>query len=247
MGGGAKWGVCALLLSDRSETSALYKSLALRWAECWGWGRQRGQLAALCEDVVQAGSCPGQETGGHPRPVRPPAWQGTGAGVLSLPPCLYRRRYKGKIAFGEALRSNAELSAAFGVSEYPTLLVVCGGNKDVVLKFEGGGCRGTAWYLTAAAGFLSHSAPCGAAGEMKSTKLSRFLNQFYNGKACAAAVKIGAPACLPRCTCSCAHATVTNPCFTGGSAALPWILDHLLLLPPLQTPTPTWARCGWAS
>jgi hypothetical protein len=31
----------------------------------------------------------------------------------------------------------------------------------------------------------------GPAGEMKSTKLSRFLNQFYSGKACAAAVKIG--------------------------------------------------------
>ena len=33
---------------------------------------------------------------------------------------------------------------------------------------------------------------------MKSTKLARFLNQFYNGKACAAAVKIGAPAPAPR-------------------------------------------------
>lgn len=29
-GSAAKWGVCALLLSDKSETSALYKSLALR-------------------------------------------------------------------------------------------------------------------------------------------------------------------------------------------------------------------------
>ncbi|EFN59909.1 hypothetical protein CHLNCDRAFT_132941 [Chlorella variabilis] len=102
-GGSSKWGVCALLLSDKSETSALYKSLALR--------------------------------------------------------------YKGKIAFGEALRSNAEISREFGVSKYPTLLVICGGNKDVVVKYE---------------------------GEMKSTKLSRFLNQFYSGKACAAAIKIDA-------------------------------------------------------
>ncbi|PSC75035.1 domain containing [Micractinium conductrix] len=101
--GSSKWGVCALLLSNRGDTSALYKSLALR--------------------------------------------------------------YLGKVAFGEVLRSNAEVSAAVGVTEYPTLLVVCGGNKDVVVKYE---------------------------GEMKSTKLARFLNQFYNGKACAAAVKIDA-------------------------------------------------------
>ena len=44
------------------------------------------------------------------------------------------------MAFGEVLRSNAEVSAAVGVTEYPTLLVVCGGNKDVVVKYEGG-CR----------------------------------------------------------------------------------------------------------
>jgi len=30
------------------------------------------------------------------------------------------------------------------------------------------------------------------AGEMKSTKIARFLNQFYSGKVCASAVKIGA-------------------------------------------------------
>jgi hypothetical protein len=53
---------------------------------------------------------------------------------LATLPC----RYHGKIAFGEALRSNAEVSGVFGVSEYPALLVVCGGNKDVVIKFEGG-------------------------------------------------------------------------------------------------------------
>ena len=47
------------------------------------------------------------------------------------------RRYLGKVAFGESLRSNPEVSAAFGVTDYPTLLVVCGGNKDVVVKYEG--------------------------------------------------------------------------------------------------------------
>lgn len=30
-GGGAKWGVCALLFSSKAETSALYKSLAYRY------------------------------------------------------------------------------------------------------------------------------------------------------------------------------------------------------------------------
>jgi hypothetical protein len=38
------------------------------------------------------------------------------------------------------LRSNTEVSGVFGVTEYPTLLVVCGGNKDVVIKFEGACC-----------------------------------------------------------------------------------------------------------
>ena len=53
--------------------------------------------------------------------------------MIATLPC----RYHGKIAFGEALRSNAEVSGAFGVSSYPTLLVVCGGNRDVVVKYEG--------------------------------------------------------------------------------------------------------------
>jgi hypothetical protein len=47
------------------------------------------------------------------------------------------RRYKGKVAFGEVLRANPELSAEFGVRGYPALLVVCGGNKDVVVKYDG--------------------------------------------------------------------------------------------------------------
>lgn len=63
----------------------------------------------------------------------------TGCLLAHLYPPL---RYHGKIAFGEALRSNAEVSGAFGVSSYPTLLVVCGGNRDVVVKYEGERDRG---------------------------------------------------------------------------------------------------------
>lgn len=46
----------------------------------------------------------------------------------------------------------------------------------------------------------NHAAALGypqlCAGEMKSTKIARFLNQFYSGKACASAVKIGGQAWL---------------------------------------------------
>lgn len=38
---------------------------------------------------------------------------------------------------------------------------------------------------------------------MKSTKIARFLNQFYNGKACAAAIQIGEAACRGCCCCCC--------------------------------------------
>lgn len=143
------------------------------------------------------------------------------ASILHCPRSFHCRRYKGKIAFGEALRSNAEISREFGVSKYPTLLVICGGNKDVVVKYEGElvvaalspACRlqGQAADHTAFRCFdciltsigclvcpttqtSTHThtyTPCRFAGEMKSTKLSRFLNQFYSGKACAAAIKIG--------------------------------------------------------
>jgi hypothetical protein len=56
---------------------------------------------------------------------------------------------------------------------------------------------------TAMPSFFTTRSTCLAAGELKSTKLSRFLNQFYNGKACAAAVKIGASiASTHRCACT---------------------------------------------
>lgn len=53
-----------------------------------------------------------------------------------------KRRYHGKIAFGEALRANADISRLFGITEYPALLIVCGGNRDVTLKYTGGWARG---------------------------------------------------------------------------------------------------------
>ena len=133
-GSGSKWGVCALLLSDKADTSALYKSLALRWVGA-GWrvlvgagGRAGACVGGQCFLPRVCGlvcvPCPAFSSlllpATHPRATRP---------------C----RYHGKVVFGEALRSNAEVSAVFGVTEYPTLLVVCGGNKDVVIKF-GGGC-----------------------------------------------------------------------------------------------------------
>ncbi|GAB4816305.1 hypothetical protein N2152v2_003351 [Parachlorella kessleri] len=74
-------------------------------------------------------------------------------------------RYKGKIAFGEVQGSHQELSHVFGVTKYPTLLALCNGNKDAIIPFT---------------------------DEMKSTRLSKFLNQFYQSKVCAAAVKITA-------------------------------------------------------
>ena len=46
-------------------------------------------------------------------------------------------RYLGKAAFGEVLRSNAEIAREFGVTQYPTLLVICSGNKDVVVPYDG--------------------------------------------------------------------------------------------------------------
>ena len=44
---GSKWGVCALLLTDKHETSPLYKSLALRWGGWWAGGRAGGRVGVL--------------------------------------------------------------------------------------------------------------------------------------------------------------------------------------------------------
>lgn len=83
------------------------------------------------------------------------------------------------------------------------------------------------------------------AGELKSTKIARFLNGFYNGKACSAAIKIGAllhPRCLP----SCLPTQVKQPAFR------PTTYPPFLTLArpphrPLQTPALTSAACGCRS
>ena len=92
----ARWGAGVLLFSNRKESSALYKSLALR--------------------------------------------------------------YKGKLAFGEVRPSNAEISNKFGVSKYPTLVAICGGDEKQVVVYS---------------------------DEMKNSKLTKFLNAFYGGRKCA--------------------------------------------------------------
>lgn len=73
-------------------------------------------------------------------------------------------RYKEKIGMAEVRPAGAgALGAQFGVAAAPALVVVCSGNLDAIVKYD---------------------------GEMKSTKLVRFLNQFYSGKLCAASVKM---------------------------------------------------------
>jgi protein disulfide-isomerase-like protein len=101
----AKWGTCILLLTKKSETSALYKSLALR--------------------------------------------------------------YRGKLAFGEvreADSSGSEIAGLLGgVNNFPTLLAVCNGDINTTIPYD---------------------------GEMKNTKLTKYLNQFFGGKKCAESIKI---------------------------------------------------------
>jgi len=99
----ARWGAGVILFTSKSETSALYKSLAMR--------------------------------------------------------------YKGKLAFGEVRSSNAELSKRFGVTSYPTLIAVCGGDEKAVVMYT---------------------------DEMKNSKLTKFFNSFYGGKKCAEAIKLDA-------------------------------------------------------
>lgn len=99
----ARWGAGMLLFTSKAETSALYKSLAMR--------------------------------------------------------------YKGKLAFGEVRSAHAELSKRFGVTTYPTLLAVCGGDEKATVVYT---------------------------DEMKNSKLTKFLNSFYGGKKCAEAIKLDA-------------------------------------------------------
>lgn len=206
-------------------------------------------------------------------------------------------RYHGKIAFGEALRSNAEVSATFGVTTYPTLLVLCGGSRDAVIAYDGApslppsvpaplslclclpisslrcaalraaGRPARACHVvrcTAAApphpqrspASLARTPPLACspgAGEMKSTRIARFLNQFYSPKACAAAIKIGAPALHTCCPC---RRCCRRRC---GSAELSSIyskhqLGHNALRlsatvapPAVQMLQPTCQRCAWRS
>lgn len=98
----ARWGVGVILFSAKDTTSALYKSLALR--------------------------------------------------------------YKGRIAFGE-IRKKSALAAHgdFGITDYPTIIAVCGGDSRSTLKFS---------------------------GDLKNSQLVKWLNAFYSGKKCAEAIKI---------------------------------------------------------
>ena len=72
-------------------------------------------------------------------------------------------RYNGKIAFGEVRNSNTEISQKFGVTKYPTLLAVCGGDGSATVAY---------------------------AEEMKNSKLTKFLNSFYGGKKCAESIVV---------------------------------------------------------
>lgn len=69
--------------------------------------------------------------------IEPPARQADLHPLLSPPRTRPTGRYHGKVAFGEVLRSNAEVAAALRVTSYPTLLALCGGSRDVVIKYEG--------------------------------------------------------------------------------------------------------------
>jgi hypothetical protein len=46
-------------------------------------------------------------------------------------------QYRGKVALGEVRGSNQAVSQLFGVSTYPTLLVVCGGDKTATFTYDG--------------------------------------------------------------------------------------------------------------
>jgi protein disulfide-isomerase-like protein len=100
-GGGARWGAGMLLFTPKKVTSALYKSLALR--------------------------------------------------------------YKGKLAFCEVRGASADhvLAKRFGITKFPALVAVCGGDEKATVPYT---------------------------DDMKNTKLTKFLNAFYNGKRCAESI-----------------------------------------------------------
>lgn len=45
--------------------------------------------------------------------------------------------YKDRIALGEVRGSNANVESIFGITQHPTLLFICGGDKSVTFKYEG--------------------------------------------------------------------------------------------------------------
>ena len=68
-------------------------------------------------------------------------------------------RYKGRIPFGIVRKadSNSEMKKRFNVSTTPTVLAVCGADEVAYVPFD---------------------------GELKNSKLTRFLNSFYGGTKC---------------------------------------------------------------
>ncbi len=94
-----------------------------------------------------------------------PKW---GAGVVLLTakhetPALLKSlalRYRGKLAFGEARGANKELAKRLGVETFPALVALCGGEGGAPLRYE---------------------------GELKNSKVVRWLNQFHGGRRCAEA------------------------------------------------------------
>jgi protein disulfide-isomerase A6 len=46
-------------------------------------------------------------------------------------------QFRGKIAFAEARAGNQQLAKELGATSFPTLLVICGGDKDASEKYEG--------------------------------------------------------------------------------------------------------------
>jgi len=100
----SKWGAAIVLFTSKSDTSALYKSLALR--------------------------------------------------------------YKSKLAFAEVRGgATSDLAKRFNISSFPTLLAVCGGDEQSTVSYQ---------------------------GEMKNSRLAKWLNAFYSGKKCLESIKFDA-------------------------------------------------------
>lgn len=66
-------------------------------------------------------------------------------------------RFTGKLAFGVIRSSTKELIQQFNVTSFPTIVAICSGNEESVIRYD---------------------------GEMKGTQLAKWLNGFYKGKFC---------------------------------------------------------------